>query len=46
MMQPRNLLLALVPPLCWGTGFTLTKPAVSHFQPLFLMFLVYAPLLP
>jgi O-acetylserine/cysteine efflux transporter len=42
MMQPRNLLLALVPPLCWGTGFTLTKPAVSHFQPLFLMFLVYA----
>lgn len=41
MMKPRNLLLALAPPLCWGTGFTLTKPAVSQFQPLFMMLLVY-----
>ena len=41
MMQPRNLLLALLPPLCWGTGFTFSKPAVSHFQPLFMMFMVY-----
>lgn len=42
MMPRRSLLLALVPPLCWGTGFTLTKPAVSHFQPLFMMLLVYS----
>lgn len=41
MMQSRNLLLALVPPLCWGTGFTLTKPASAHFQPIFMMLLVY-----
>lgn len=41
MMQPRNLLLALLPPLCWGTGFTFSKPAVSHFQPLFMMLMVY-----
>lgn len=41
MMKSKNLWLALVPPLCWGTGFTLTKPAAAHFQPIFLMLLVY-----
>lgn len=40
-MHSRNLLLALLPPLFWGTGFTITKPAAAHFQPLFMMLLVY-----
>lgn len=42
MMKSRNLLLAILPPLFWGTGFTITKPAVAHFQPLFMMLLVYS----
>jgi O-acetylserine/cysteine efflux transporter len=41
MMHSRNLWLALIAPLCWGTGFTLAKPAVAHFPPLFLMLVVY-----
>lgn len=41
MMKPRNLLLAVAPPFCWGTGFTLAKPAAAHFAPLFMMLLVY-----
>jgi O-acetylserine/cysteine efflux transporter len=40
-MSPRDLLLAFVPPLCWGAGFTIAKPAVEHFPPLFMMFLIY-----
>lgn len=41
-MTPRNLALALLAPLCWGLTFTLAKPVVNHFPPLFMMFLVYA----
>ncbi len=41
-MKSRTLLLALAAPLCWGTGLTLAKPAVTHFPPLFMMLLVYA----
>lgn len=41
-MTRRDLLLALVPPLCWGTGFTIAKPAVTHFPPLFMMTMIYA----
>ncbi len=41
-MRPRHVLLALVPPVCWGAGFTIAKPAISHFPPLFMMTLVYA----
>ncbi len=41
MMHPRNVWLALVAPVCWGTGFTLAKPAAAHFAPLFMMLLVY-----
>jgi O-acetylserine/cysteine efflux transporter len=41
MMKRSTMLLALVPPLCWGTGFTLAKPAVAQFPPLFMMLLVY-----
>lgn len=40
-MQARHALLAIVPPLCWGSGFTLAKPAVAHFPPLFMMLLIY-----
>ena len=32
-MQRRDTLLALIPPLCWGAGFTIAKPAVTHFPP-------------
>jgi O-acetylserine/cysteine efflux transporter len=40
-MNPKTLLLALVPPFCWGTGLAMAKPAVTHFPPLFMMLLVY-----
>ena len=41
-MSPRNLGLAILAPLCWGLTFTLAKPVVNHFPPVFMMFLVYA----
>jgi O-acetylserine/cysteine efflux transporter len=40
-MTRRQILLALMPPLCFGMGFTIAKPAVSHFPPLFMMLMVY-----
>jgi len=40
-MNPRDILLALLPPLFWGIGFTFAKPAVAHFPPIFMMSLVY-----
>lgn len=30
-----------MPPLFFGTGFTIAKPAVAHFPPLFMMLVVY-----
>lgn len=41
-MSPRNLSLAVLAPLCWGLTFTLAKPVVNHFPPVFMMFLIYA----
>ena len=41
-MSPRNLGLAILAPLCWGLTFTLAKPVVNHFPPVFMMFLVYS----
>ncbi len=41
-MSPRNLGLAILSPLCWGLTFTLAKPVVNHFPPVFMMFLIYA----
>lgn len=41
-MNLKNLSLALIAPVCWGMSFTLAKPAVQHFPPLFLMLMVYA----
>lgn len=40
-MTRRQILLALLPPLFFGTGFTIAKPAVEHFPPLFMMLMVY-----
>ena len=40
-MTPRQVLLSLVPPVCFGTGFTVAKPAVAHFPPLLMMLMVY-----
>lgn len=40
-MTPRDIVLCLVPPLCWGVGFTIAKPAVTHFPPVFMMTMVY-----
>lgn len=41
LMTRRQILLALLPPLFFGTGFTIAKPAVQHFPPLFMMLMVY-----
>jgi O-acetylserine/cysteine efflux transporter len=40
-MKRQDILLALVPPICWGAGFTVAKPAIAHFPPLFMMLAVY-----
>lgn len=40
-MTRRQILLALLPPLCFGMSLTIAKPAVGHFPPLFMLFLVY-----
>ena len=40
-MTPRLVALALIPPLCWGVTFTLAKPAVQHFPPIFMMLIIY-----
>jgi drug/metabolite transporter (DMT)-like permease len=41
-MKTKTLLLALAAPICFGTGLTLAKPAVTHFPPLFMMLLAYS----
>ena len=43
-MSPKDIAIALVPPLSWGAGFTLAKPAVEQFQPLFMMAMIYVAL--
>jgi O-acetylserine/cysteine efflux transporter len=43
-MSPKDIAIALVPPLSWGAGFTLAKPAVEQFQPLFMMAMIYTAL--
>jgi O-acetylserine/cysteine efflux transporter len=40
-VTPRQIALALVPPVCFGAGFTLAKPAMTHFPPLFTMLVSY-----
>jgi O-acetylserine/cysteine efflux transporter len=41
MRNSQTLLLAFAAPLCFGTGFTLAKPAVTHFPPLLMMLFAY-----
>jgi len=43
-MSPKDIAIALVPPLSWGAGFTISKPAVEQFQPLFMMAMIYTAL--
>lgn len=40
-MTYRDMLLALLVPVCWGLGFTMAKPAIDHFPPLFTMLVAY-----
>jgi O-acetylserine/cysteine efflux transporter len=41
-MKPRDICLAVCPPLFWVIGLTAAKPAVAHFPPIFMMTMVYA----
>ena len=41
MKDSRSLALAIATPLFFGTGFTIAKPAVSHFPPLLMMLFAY-----
>ncbi|MDE2445763.1 MAG: EamA family transporter [Alphaproteobacteria bacterium] len=41
-MNWKKLLLSIAAPLCWGTSFTLAKPVLAHFSPIFMMAMVYA----
>jgi O-acetylserine/cysteine efflux transporter len=40
-MSFRDILLALLVPILWGVAFTLAKPTVGHFPPLFTMAIAY-----
>jgi O-acetylserine/cysteine efflux transporter len=41
MKNSNALLFAIVSSFCFGTGFTLAKPAVAHFPPLLLVLFAY-----
>lgn len=41
-MKPRDICLAVCPPVFWVIGLTAAKPAVAHFPPIFMMTMVYA----
>ncbi len=41
MKDSRSLALAIAAPFCFGTGFTIAKPAVTHFPPLLMMLFAY-----
>lgn len=40
-MTPRQIAIACISPICFGMGFTIAKPALEQFPPLFLMLMVY-----
>ena len=40
-MRPRDVAIALCPPLMWGFAFALAKPAAEHFPPIFMMAMAY-----
>ena len=41
-MSPRDLFLALLPPILWAVGYSFGKGALLHFQPLFTTSIMYA----
>lgn len=41
-MRPRDVALATLPPALWAIAYTIAKPAMLTFPPMFLMALVYA----
>ncbi|MCZ8545162.1 DMT family transporter [Mesorhizobium qingshengii] len=41
-MRRRDVLIATMPPVLWAIAYTVAKPAMERFPPLFLMSLVYA----
>ena len=41
-MRPRDIFLALLPPILWATGYSFGKGALQHFQPLFTTAMMYA----
>ena len=41
-MKPRDILLALVVPVVWGLGFTLSKAALDQFPPILMMALRFS----
>lgn len=41
-MRPRDVALASLPPALWAIAYTIAKPAMETFPPLFLMSIVYA----
>ena len=41
-MRPRDVALATLPPALWAIAYTISKPAMEVFPPLFLMSIVYA----
>ncbi len=41
-MNPRDVIWATMPPLLWAIAYTVAKPAMERFPPLFLMSIVYA----
>ena len=41
-MNARDVGLAVLPPLLWAVAYTLAKPSVMHFPPLFMSAIAYA----
>jgi O-acetylserine/cysteine efflux transporter len=41
-MNLRDVIRATIPPLLWAIAYTVAKPAMERFPPLFLMSMVYA----
>lgn len=41
-MRTKDIALALLVPTFWGFGFTMAKPAIEHFPPLFTMLIAYS----
>ena len=40
-MTPKDIVRAALVPVCWGFGYTMAKPAIDHFPPLFMVGITY-----